>query len=181
MPIGIGLVYSPEEQAAFRADLKRAHTLLWDFRVQVQDKWPTPTKDDCLWFAITEYGEAVDAMMRANKGYGRNREKVRDYNDELADVAMMMLSAVHPVYRDELVNPNHGMELYTLHNIGQRVFLAKARHSAMDVAKYTYKVCSMVYQALGGKLSVRVEWRLRLIAERLQVGAPAIEGEVANA
>lgn len=80
--------------------LQQAHAELWAFRDEMGDAWPTPDTLDALRFAVTEAGEALDAWMRANRPqYARNRERL-DWDgavlDELADCAMMLLTAVGP-------------------------------------------------------------------------------------
>lgn len=70
---------------------------VWKFRKSYEDYWATP---DLLWslrFAFTEIAEALDAWMRANSNeFSRNNEKNLDVIDELADTAIMLLTALGP-------------------------------------------------------------------------------------
>lgn len=70
---------------------------VWKFRKKYSEYWATP---DLLWslrFAFTEIGEALDAWIRANSNqFSRNREKSMDVIDELADTALMLLTALGP-------------------------------------------------------------------------------------
>jgi len=80
--------------------LQQCHTDLWAFREHMGDSWPTPDTLDALRFAVTEAGEALDAWMRANRPqYARNRDRLNGEDavlDELADCAMMLLTALGP-------------------------------------------------------------------------------------
>lgn len=74
--------------------LQACHALVWQHRAELGDRWPTPEPDDALAFAVTEVGEAVDAQLRLNPLYKRNSDREMDMYDELADVAMMLLTAL---------------------------------------------------------------------------------------
>ena len=76
--------------------LHTAHGLVWQARAELEPYWPTPNTQDALLFALTELGEAVDADLRTNGDYARNRDKDLDVLDELADCAMMLLTAMGP-------------------------------------------------------------------------------------
>lgn len=75
-------------------ELKRCHQLVWQRRAELEDVWPTPDTADALRFAFTEAGEAMDAWLRLNGEYARNNEKDLSVEDELADCAMMLLTAL---------------------------------------------------------------------------------------
>ena len=68
--------------------------MVWEFRRQMAGYWPTPDTLDAARFAVTEIGEAMDAFLRLDGGYARNRQRDPDVLDELADVAMMTLTAM---------------------------------------------------------------------------------------
>ena len=70
------------------------HKMVWEFRRQMVAYWPTPDTVDAARFAVTEIGEAMDAFLRLDGGYARNRERSPDVLDELADTAMMILTAI---------------------------------------------------------------------------------------
>lgn len=74
--------------------LKECHRIVWAYRQQLEDVWPTPTTEDALLFAFTELGEAIDAHLRSKDVYARNRDKDLSVLDELADCAMMLLTAL---------------------------------------------------------------------------------------
>ncbi len=76
--------------------LKRCHEIVWTYRRELEDVWPTPSTEDALLFAVTELGEAIDAHLRSKPQYARNRAKDLDVLDELADCAMMLLTALGP-------------------------------------------------------------------------------------
>lgn len=73
--------------------------MVWDFRANVQHVWPTPNEYDSLLFAVTELGEAIDAHLR-KKHYARNNERNMDLHEELADCAIMLVTALGD-YDDE--------------------------------------------------------------------------------
>jgi len=74
--------------------LKECHAMVWATREKLADVWPTPDTLDSLRFAVTEAGEAMDAWLRDKGGYARNTDKQHSVNAELADCAMMMLTAM---------------------------------------------------------------------------------------
>jgi hypothetical protein len=76
--------------------LRECHRIVWQYRAELKDVWPTPTTEDALLFALTELGEAVDAHLRSKPQYVRNRDKDLSVLDELADCAMMVLTAIGP-------------------------------------------------------------------------------------
>lgn len=76
--------------------LKRCHEIVWTYRRELEHVWPTPSTEDALLFAFTELGEAIDAHLRSKPEYARNRDKDMDVLDELADCAMMLLTALGP-------------------------------------------------------------------------------------
>lgn len=73
--------------------LRECHQIVWQYRAELKDVWPTPTTEDALLFALTELGEAVDAHLRSKPQYVRNRDKDLSVLDELADCAMMLITA----------------------------------------------------------------------------------------
>lgn len=76
------------------ATLKLCHEIVWKYRQQLEDYWPTPTTEDALLFSFTELGEAVDAHLRSKPQYARNNAKDLSVLDELADCALMLITAL---------------------------------------------------------------------------------------
>lgn len=74
-------------------ELRECHAIVWQWRAKLADVWPTPNRLDALRFAVTEAAEAMDAWLRLNGGYARNHDKDLSVEDELADCAMMLLTA----------------------------------------------------------------------------------------
>lgn len=74
-------------------ELRECHAIVWQWRAKLADVWPTPNRLDALRFAVTEAAEAMDAWLRLNGGYARNHDKNLSVEDELADCAMMLLTA----------------------------------------------------------------------------------------
>lgn len=78
--------------------LRECHAIVWRYRAELEHVWPTPNTEDALLFAFTELGEAIDAHLRTRDTYARNRDKSLDVLDELADCAMMLLTALGADY-----------------------------------------------------------------------------------
>lgn len=74
-------------------DIKHLHRMVWQFRHKTADNFPVPNRLDSLRFAFTEIAEAVDAFLRQNGEYKRNREKGHDITAELAQCLMMLCTA----------------------------------------------------------------------------------------
>ena len=71
------------------------HTAAWDFRRKYSQWWATPDPDDCLRYAFTEAGELMDAWLRSKRpDDARNNDRQRDVAKELADIAIMLVSAM---------------------------------------------------------------------------------------
>ena len=81
---------------AAQVELAACHALVWAYRRELGAVWPTPGRVDALRFAVTEAAEALDAWLRTNPAYARNRAREMDVLDELADCAMMLLTALGP-------------------------------------------------------------------------------------
>jgi len=56
--------------------------------------WKTPSVIDCLRFAVCEAAESLDAWLREKGGYARNRENGHTVHSELAQCALMLLTAL---------------------------------------------------------------------------------------
>lgn len=74
--------------------MQALHAELWAFRDEMHDVWPTPGTIDSLRFAATEAAEALDAWLRIKGGYARNNDKALSVEAELADCAMMLMTAL---------------------------------------------------------------------------------------
>lgn len=82
--------------------LRECHAIVWRYRAELEPYWPTPTTEDALLFAFTELGEAIDAALRTKGKYARNRDKDLSVLDELADCAMMLLTALGPNFKSRI-------------------------------------------------------------------------------
>jgi hypothetical protein len=72
----------------------KVHEMVWAFRGLYGGMWPTPGRMDALRFAFCESAEAMDAWLRGQPQYSRNRLKELDVLDELADTAIMLVTAL---------------------------------------------------------------------------------------
>lgn len=75
-------------------EIGTVHTMVWAFRAMYGGLWPTPDRVDALRFAFCESAEAMDAWLRQQPRFNRNRAKELDVLDELADTAIMLLTAL---------------------------------------------------------------------------------------
>lgn len=69
------------------------------FRARATVWWPTPPVDDSLRFALCEATEALDAKLRSNPLYARNHERHVDCDGELAQCAIMLMTALGEGHR----------------------------------------------------------------------------------
>jgi len=83
---------------------KKLHQLVWDLRRDISSTWPTPITQDCLRYSFCEAAEAMDNWLRLQRpNDARNHARVVIEGDiyiELADCAMMLLSALGEVWND---------------------------------------------------------------------------------
>ena len=76
-------------------ELQECHRLVWAFRKEIEPYWATPDPLNSLRYAFCEAAEAMDAWLRAERpNDSRNNERQNDVLDELADCAIMLLTAV---------------------------------------------------------------------------------------
>ncbi len=75
-------------------NIAKVHALVWNFRALYGAAWPTPDRVDALRFAYCESAEAMDAWLREQPRFNRNRQKHLDVLDELADTAIMLLTGL---------------------------------------------------------------------------------------
>lgn len=75
-------------------NIAKIHDMVWEFRALYGGLWPTPDRVDALRFALCESAEAMDAWLRQQARFNRNRPKNLDVLDELADTAIMLLTAL---------------------------------------------------------------------------------------
>ena len=77
-------------------NLPRMHRLVCQFREDTAAVFPEPGVRDSLRFAVTEAGEALDAHLRTNGEYKRNRDKDHSEHRELAQALFMLYTAYGP-------------------------------------------------------------------------------------
>lgn len=77
-------------------NLPRMHRMVWTFREDTAAVFLVPPQHDSLRFAVTECGEALDAHLRTNATYKRNRDKDHSEHRELAQALMMLYTAYGP-------------------------------------------------------------------------------------
>lgn len=70
--------------------------MVWRAREVLAVQWPTPDVVDAARFAVTEAGEVVDALLRRKAVYRRNVTKPADWEGEVADTLLMLLTVMGP-------------------------------------------------------------------------------------
>lgn len=76
-------------------ELQECHRLVWAFRKEIEPYWATPDPLNSLRYAFTECAEAMDAWLRTERpSDSRNNDRNNDVLDELADCAIMLLTAI---------------------------------------------------------------------------------------
>jgi len=156
-------------------DLGVARDLVWLRRLRLSEDWPTPTPVDSADFAITEFGEYVDAHLRENPEYNRNNGKTRESLDELADMAMMLLTFVGPAYEFRSTTAGYVSltenidDLYTFCKIAMGEFAASFHSERVqrNRAQLALMTAGFIFHASGFKLSDRVAARLDRIEARV--------------
>jgi NTP pyrophosphatase (non-canonical NTP hydrolase) len=87
-------------------ELQECHRLVWAFREEMEPYWATPDPLNSLRYSFTECAEAMDAWLRAERpSDSRNNERENNVLDELADCAIMLLTALN---FDEIKNQSNG-------------------------------------------------------------------------
>lgn len=77
-------------------NMQKLYDMVWQFRQDTAAVFPVPDRADSLRFAFTEAGEALDAYLRQNGDYKRNRDKAHSVEREFAQCVMMLLTALGP-------------------------------------------------------------------------------------
>jgi len=77
-------------------EMQELHNELWAFRDEMDatTPWKTPSPLDSLRYAFTEVAEALSDWLRVNRDHARNHDHEPDVLAELADCAMMLMTAL---------------------------------------------------------------------------------------
>lgn len=99
-----------------KTNLEACYKKVWDFRNANSEFWPTPDTEGSLMYAFTEIGEAVSAYMRLeHPDHKRNNDHESTLWEELADTAIMLLTALGDTHPDDdgdkIDDPMFPMEL----------------------------------------------------------------------
>jgi hypothetical protein len=153
------------------------YDLVWAFRAYMDKEtdWKTPPVNDSLAFALTEIGEAVDAELRT-RPYARNSERDVTVVQELADVVLMLVTALpvgHVSQAEFIDRPGHlpaTEERTSLHNIAQLIAVAWHEYMQGKSVKYaqnqTALALHMTIAAIGSLAEVEVAKRMIRIYEK---------------
>ncbi len=142
-------------------ELQKLHAMVWRFRAVMDPFWATPEPVYCLRYAFCEAAEAMDAWLRQQRpNDSRNNERQPDVLDELADCAIMLLSAVP---EDKFTNPsNSGVDGLTLGSICYGTALAMY----IPDLGLTLNVVNLISNYPGMNLEERATERLWKIAHK---------------
>jgi len=93
--LGMLQEYVKDLEGKIMNELQECHRLLWAFRKEIEPYWATPDPLNSLRYAFCEAAEAMDAWLRQSRpDDSRNNERENDVLDELADCAIMLLTAM---------------------------------------------------------------------------------------
>ena len=152
-------------------DLQALHKVVWEFRAGMNGRWPTPTPVDSLRYAFCEAAESLDAFLRESRpGDKRNNAREVDVAAELADTAIMLLTAVGPTCSDFPDRSNgHSLDLdWICFRAGSTLECAKRRvcgwhgyalQLVQDIDRY-------LFVRLRADLGAEVQERLERIREK---------------
>lgn len=141
--------------------------LVWSYRIRLCEHWPTPAQADAMRFAFTEVAEALDAYLRSKPEYNRNNAKTLDVCDELADTAIMLITAAGIDWKP----PKVGIANADIDHIAHLVASAySAAFVDFDIVPQNF-VALAIHAIAGysgmGDLAQRVEGRLKRIEARV--------------
>ena len=147
--------------------LRACHAIVWQYRAELEHVWPTPGTQDALLFALTELGEAVDAELRNNADYARNRDKDLDALSEMADMAMMLLTAMGPTVRlsnSHALNMTHEWKDYAREMAGVMQMYPDGAFADYNMTSLLARIATHPGMDLPTRLTARLE---RIKAKRL--------------
>lgn len=151
-------------------DIGKVHAMVWAFRASYGGAWPTPDRMDSLRFALCESAEAMDAWLRGQPRFNRNRAKELSVLDELADTAIMLLTALGEA-RVQGTVLSVGTNLDTI--CGEVAFILRCMYKGFAWGLIEAKIRETVANIalypgmdLGARIAQRLERiRLRVMAE----------------
>jgi len=80
-------------------NFEELHKAVFEVRELICNDWPTPGVDDSIMYALTELGEAYDALLRAKRPNDKRRnDRENEIFSELGDCAVMLLTALGPEF-----------------------------------------------------------------------------------
>ena len=147
------------------------HDLVWRYRDELAEWWPTPPTDHALAFAVTEAGEAIDAWLRTFPEYARNNDKHHEELDEWADCAMMLVTALGRFHTRQSRNADKMDRLTIVVHISKAAYYAeRIDSSAKSISTFSasFALAGIIHY-LGGheNAHARIDTRLRRIAKKV--------------
>ena len=133
-------------------NLPRMHRMVWTFREDTADVFPVPPQHDALRFAVTEAcGEALDAHLRENPTYKRNRDKNHSEHRELAQALMMLYTAYGPraFYAEWWPDDNVGIDDVCF----STVMALKYRYNNVEIVNAIRTICQYVGDGIEDELT----------------------------
>ena len=144
--------------------VKDAYVVVWQYRGELEHVWPTPPPEDCRWFAYTEAGEAIDAMLRNNLKYRRNNTKKLDEKDEWADCLIMLLSSIEDI--ENAMDAHFPLWSLTTTPLRKQI-IDGINASIIDACDGdTFDACMSIAYLLGDDTVSRVRGRLEAIKNK---------------
>jgi hypothetical protein len=151
-------------------NVQRAVDAVWAFRKAFAFWWPTPPEDDAVRFAYCESGELLDALLRENDAYRRNHDRKVDWGQEMAQCAIMIVTALGPAHKYGLTECQA-----VLHPSRARRIDEVASRIAQGFASYTHSPGAPMWRVWfeGALIQILAEPLLAPVEER-------IDGELAR-
>lgn len=158
-------------------EIGTVHKMVWAFRALYGGLWPTPGRMDALRFAFCESAEAMDAWLRGQPQYSRNRVKELDVLDELADTAIMLVTALGYENLGEALVEREAVDLDAI--CGEVAFVHRCWRKGFGEA-VVQRALRLVVAAIalypGMELEVRVKERLERIRRRVVASTSSATG-----
>lgn len=158
--------------------LVEAAELVWRFREQWQAVWKTPSAQESLRYAYHEMGEAVSDLLRETRDDFRNRDRQPQVAVELADVAIMLITALGPEYEytEDVALPEGWADLEQWAAFdrlcGELGLLLSMDFTTPAVyqppVRQLLAVVDHLLNQRGRTLAVQVESKMKLIKERIR-------------
>lgn len=146
--------------------IAECHQLVWTWRSHIEEHFPAPTRHHSLLFAVTEAGEALEAILRQSNRYKRRSQKKHSEITEWTQCAMMLLTALGP----ELPASQHTYYLvFDVESLVLGVSTALWRYQAGNYEKDCLNALASIIRYLHDQFTVDLRYTLEEELARLSL------------